>query len=189
MLVCIGQRANFLPGGQGAKIFTSVSEQHLMQNSPQDVARTSHVIASKLELTPLPPRVWGFSCYLELCFSGQVEVMMAIGMSLMPYLATALFLKWKDQTTWSSFLICNTSLALQPAACPKTCLSFAEGNKLLISLLPITSLLGSLLHARITAGIKSALCPFSYICTITVGRAWKPPTSPWKLCMCSEQAK
>lgn len=160
-----------------------------MQNNPQDVAKSAHVIASNLELTPLPPRVWGFSWYLGLCFSGQVEVMTAIGMSLMLYLATALFLEWEDQTARSSFLICNTSLALQPAPCPKSHLSFAGRNKLLISLLSITSLLGSLLHARITAGIKSALCPCRYICTIAVGRAWKPPTPPRKLCLCSEQAK
>lgn len=81
-----------------------------MQNNPQDVTETAHVVALDEKHTPLPLWGWGFRWYLELYFRGQVEVMMTIRMPLMPHLASALSLKWADQTTGSCSLTCNTKL-------------------------------------------------------------------------------
>lgn len=87
-----------------------------MQNNPQDVTETAHVVALDQKHIPLPLWGWGFRWYLELYFRGQVEVMMTIRMPLMPHLASALLLKWADQTTGSSFLTCNTKLGFAASA-------------------------------------------------------------------------
>lgn len=105
-----------------------MSEQHLLQNSPQGVTEAALVVASNQEHAQLPPRVEGFSRYLELCFSGQVEVMTTIRMSLMPYLASALFLKWEDQTTGSSFLAWNMKLGFTSSTPSEKSASLLQGG-------------------------------------------------------------
>lgn len=74
--------------------------------------------------------------------------MMAMRMSLMQYLACALFLKWEDQTTGRSFLTRNMKPGFSASFLSKNLPLFFSGrNKLVISLLTMTSLLVLLLCA------------------------------------------
>lgn len=99
---------------------------------------------------------------------------MTIRMSLMPYLASALFLKWEDQTTGSSFLACNTKLGFAASALsenlPLFCreeytVDFPAGD-FPVGFAPLCKF-----NAGNAAGTKSALHSFRYICTLTAGRA------------------
>lgn len=87
----------------------------------------------------MPAGVGGIWRCLGLCFSWQVEVRMAMRMSLMQYLTCALFLKGEDQTTGSSFL--DSKMKPGFSAC-LLCKSlphffFQNGDELVISLLSI----------------------------------------------------
>lgn len=169
-----------------------------MQNNPQDVTETAHVVALDEKHTPLPLWGWGFRWYLELYFRGQVEVMMTIRMPLMPHLASALSLKWADQTTGSCSLTCNTKLGFAASALSENLPLFCREqlNCCFLCCCPVSlvSLPGLLLCASLMQEthmeLSQFLSPEEHL-YYTAGRAWKPPAplrklTPW---LCSGQAK
>lgn len=73
--------------------------------------------------------------------------MMTIRMPLMPHLASALSLKWADQTTGSCSLTCNMKLGFAASALSENLPPFCREQ--LNLLFPLVSLLGLLLCASL----------------------------------------